>query len=154
MTRIRRLLPLALMIIATSCEINTVYDRYEHTPTAGWERNDTLTFYIPPVKREGQYREEIGLRTNGQYPFQSLCLVVEQSVMPRQQPIVDTLFCTLIDRKGNVKGRGVSVYQYRFHLNTISMNEGDSIRVKIRHNMKREILPGISDVGIRLALEK
>jgi hypothetical protein len=30
------------------------------------------------------------------------------------------------------------------------LNKGDSLEIKIRHDMKREILPGISDIGIML----
>ena len=50
-----------------------------------------------------------------------------------------------------MKGHGISTYQYNFHLTTLTLNEGDSLHIAVRHNMKREILPGISDIGIRLS---
>ena len=31
----------------------------------------------------------------------------------------------------------------------MEIEQGDSLRINIRHNMKREILPGIADVGIK-----
>jgi gliding motility-associated lipoprotein GldH len=62
----------------------------------------------------------------------------------------DTLNCSLIERDGRVKGKGVSFYQYNFHLNDLDLRAGDSLSINIRHNMKREILPGIADVGIKL----
>ena len=37
---------------------------------------------------------------------------------------------------------GLSIYQ---------MHQGDSIHVAIRHDMKREILPGVSDIGIKIS---
>ncbi|MBP7359673.1 MAG: gliding motility lipoprotein GldH, partial [Prevotella sp.] len=45
---------------------------------------------------------------------------------------------------------GISYYQYNFNISHIELHKGDSIHVCIRHNMKREILPGISDVGFSL----
>ena len=62
----------------------------------------------------------------------------------------DTLSCKLVDADGTVQGEGVSFYQYRFHLCNMKLTQGDSLRVSIRHNMKREILPGIADVGVTL----
>jgi hypothetical protein len=35
----------------------------------------------------------------------------------------------------------------------LQLQEGDSLHVVVRHNMKREILPGIFDVGIKLLKE-
>ena len=43
-------------------------------------------------------------------------------------------------------------YQYRFHLPDISLNEGDSLCFRIHHNMRREEMPGVSDVGLRLTM--
>ena len=94
--------------------------------------------------------EEIGLRINSAYPFMSLNLIVEQTVYPSHETHCDTLRCSLIDKQGNAKGRGISHYQYLFHLTTLKLNKGERLYVAIRHDMKREILPGISDIGIRL----
>jgi hypothetical protein len=35
-------------------------------------------------------------------------------------------------------------------VNTIRLNEGDSLHVLVKHNMKREIMPGITDIGLRV----
>ena len=128
-----------LGLLCVACQQKTVYNHYEHTPLSGWERND------------GQYREEIGLRISGAYPFMGLNLVVEQRVMPSGDTRRDTLNCTVIDDKGNAKGRGVSHYQYLFHLTTLSLHKDDRLYIAIRHDMKREILPGISDIGVKLS---
>ena len=36
-------------------------------------------------------------------------------------------------------------------VNIYQMHQGDSIHVAIRHDMKREILPGVSDIGIKIS---
>ncbi len=140
----------AMLILFTACGGRTVYDRYDHTPLSGWEKNDTLTFDIPPMKHTALYREELGLRINGAFPFKSLQLIVEQKFLASKKTRRDTLNCRLIDNDGNVKGQGVSFYQYMFHIDDMEIGQGDSLRINIRHNMKREILPGIADVGIKL----
>lgn len=134
-----------------SCDRKTVFDQYDNTPIAGWERNDTLTFGPVKISTTGAYAETIGLRTNGGYPFQSLCLIVEHEILPQGTTTVDTLNCSLIDRDGTVKGKGVGYYQYGFPMKDRLLNHGDSIYVRIRHDMKREIMPGITDVGIKIS---
>ena len=143
------LLTLATVALA-ACDRLPVYCHYEHTPTSGWEKNDTISFGVSPVKEAGYYLEQLGLRINDDYPFQGLCLVVSQTVLPSGYSHSDTLNCTLIDKYGRVKGSGVKHYQYDFHVNTIRLAEGDSLHILVRHNMKREIMPGITDIGMRV----
>ena len=133
----------------SSCNKHVVYDKYNHTPISGWEKNDTLKFDIQ-IAEGGFYQQNLGLRINGAYPFMSLCLIVEQTIYPSNKTIVDTLNCSLINKDGYAKGNGISYYQYNFNISHIELHKGDSIHVCIRHNMKREILPGISDVGFSL----
>jgi len=154
-----------VVLLLTACKKQTVYNHYEHTPVAGWEKNDTLTFRIGPLKNSDEYIEEVGLRINGNYPFTGLDLIVEQKLLSTNKVAddidpafaafspsrSDTLTCSLIDNRGHAKGRGISHYQYLFHLTNLNMKKGDMLYVAIRHDMKREILPGISDIGIRLS---
>ena len=137
-------------MLLASCQQHTVYHHYEHTPLTGWEKNDTLAFMTDPMPADGNYTEEIGLRISADYPFMGLYLVVEQTVLPSNEVRHDTLSCSLIDEKGNTMGNGISHYQYLFHLTTLSLKKGDRLYVAIRHDMKREILPGIADVGVRI----
>jgi len=149
---LRRLTLVATTIALAACDTPVVFDHYEHTPLAGWEKNDTLFYDIPPLRQSGRYREEIGLRTNEDFPFQRLCLVIEQTAYPSAMHRIDTVFYSLVSKQGIPEGDGVSLYQKTFPLRTIKLNEGDSLHISIRHNMKREILPGISDVGLKISL--
>lgn len=133
-----------------SCNRKTVYDHYAHTSLTGWEKSDTLTFKIPPFAVKGHYKEDIGMRIDDKFPFTTLCLIIDQTIMPSNLTRSDTIYCRLYDKEGNVKGRGISFYQYNFHFNDVAVEAGDSIEIKVRHNMKREILPGISDIGIKI----
>lgn len=138
----------AILAILTAACGNKVYDRYAHTPVAGWEKNDTLSFAVPRVAIAGVYGINVALRTNGAYPFQALTLIVEQHILPAKRMKTDTINCVLTDRDGKAKGQGISYYQYRFHASNLHLSPGDSLFITVRHDMKREVLPGISDIGV------
>ena len=137
-------------VLVTACNQKTVYYHYEHTSLAGWDKNDTLTFVLGPMSASGNYMEEIGLRISGEYPFTGLNLIVEQKNSSKQIVRIDTLACNLVNGQGNMEGRGVSQYQYLFPLSVLDLQEGEQLFVAVRHDMKRDILPGISDIGLRL----
>lgn len=142
---------IVLSLLLTACDVNTVYFRYDHTPVQGWEKNDTLTFDVQPLERPGYYSTTIGLRINDSYPFTSLVLVMEKTVYPNRRIETDTIVCRFTDKEGNSHRQGTSYYQYSFEAGTSQFAPGDSLHVTIRHCMKRDILPGISDIGIRLS---
>ncbi len=143
----------ATLFVLAACNRRLVYDKYVGTPIAGWEKNDTLSFEISPVDSAAAYEACLGLRITDSYPFTALTLIVEQHVYPRAEVFVDTLHCKLTDSRGNAAGKGISYHQYKFPVTTLHLQHGDSIRINVRHDMKREILPGVSDVGISLRRE-
>ena len=121
-----------------------------------------MRFCVPPVRQSTVLHEEVELRISDRYPFMGLSLVVEHTTVPantsrkagKTLPAglmrTDTLNCSLVDQNGNFKVKGIGYYQYHFHLTDISVNEGDSLVIAIRHAMRRETLPGIADVGLKL----
>jgi len=145
------LLWMAIWTLA-SCDRRIVFDHYEHTPIVGWEKNDTLSFNVRPMAVAGVYRQELGLRITGQYPFRSLRLVVRQEIWPEGRIAHDTIDCQLINERGTATGQGIAFYQYNMPVSDIRLREGDSLHICIGHDMKREILPGISDVGLKITM--
>lgn len=148
----KQLLIIALTSLAlcTACTGRKVYDHYDHTSLEGWDRAEALTFDVPAMADSGLYATMLGLRVNDLYPFTRLTLIVEQRVLPTRQIRQDTVSCSLVDDKGAMKGQGVSSYQYRLPVSTLMLHCGDSLHITVRHNMKREILTGVSDVGIEI----
>ena len=134
----------------TSCLRQTVYYHYEHTPITGWEKNDVLEYSVAPMTDDCTLREEVMMRANRLYPFQTLTVVLEQEVLPRGLVRRDTLNISIFDKQGIEKGRGTSLYSFMNHLTDLQLARGDSLHILLHHNMKREILPGIADVGIML----
>ena len=144
------LLAAMLLLVLSACNRKLVYDRYASTPISGWEKNDTLSFDIRPVSGTDTYYMWLGLRTSEDYPFTAVTLIVEQHIYPKDTIVNDTVKCQITDRHANASGSAVNFHQYRFPVNSLQLQDGDSIHIRVRHDMKREILPGISDVGISL----
>ncbi len=141
---------LLLLTTLTACEQDTVYYHYEHTPLTGWERNDTMVFQTAAVMHAGVYQEEVGMRISEHFPFTGIDLIIEQTILPAYKTHCDTIHLTLIDQQGYVQGQGISQFQYLQPLTTLELSEGDHLRIAVRHDMKREIIPGISEVGIKV----
>ena len=141
---------LLLALTFTACETDVVYSTYTHAAIVGWEKNEPLTFEVDSMSAGGTYAMTLGLRISDAYPFRNLHMVVEQTIFPEKRVLTDTVTCNVVDRNGTMLGHGVSLYQYNLPIRKRSYQAGDSIFVKVRHNMKREILPGIADVGITL----
>lgn len=133
-----------------SCNRKMVYDKYVNTPVAGWEKNDPIAYALPRIDSSGVYEASVGLRTTDAYPFMSITLIVQKKFVEKDSVATDTVRCQLTDQKGNAVGKGIIYHQYRFPVSEFALSNGDSIVVSIRHDMKREILPGISDVGLIL----
>ena len=148
--RMKKLFYLFLFLLLASCSGNTVYDHYNHTSVLGWDRGEVLTYDVPRMKQEAKYATSLGLRVSGAYPFQSLTLIVEQTVIPGRKTTRDTLNCQIYDSKGTVKGEGISYFQYHFLVSEKDLKQGDSLHVTVRHDMRREIIPGVSDIGIQV----
>ena len=140
-------------LLFSACKQQVVYHHFEHVAEEEWDKFDDLTFEIPPVSEEGTYREEAELRIDRTYPFQGLSLLVEQTVYPSGVRHLYVLKCDLIDKHGRIKGDGISYFMYRIPVGTVSLNEGDSIHISVKHNMKRETMTGITDLGIKLSKE-
>ena len=155
--RINYILTLLITVATTlvSCNRKTVYDHYEPTPLTGWEKNDTLIYRMPVFDEGGEYSETLGLRIGDNYPFTSICIIVDNTIISKDNTmglstVSDTITCSLFDSDGSIKGNGVSIFQYNSHIKDLSVEKGDSVEVRVRHNMKREILHGIMDIGIQL----
>lgn len=130
------------------CNRNTIYSHYESTPLEGWETNNMIRFEVGPIDASGDYESFVGLRTTTDYPFMGLTLIVEQTVWPSNRKSSDTISVELVNRNGEVLGKGISTFQYVSPVRILHLDEGDSLKVSIRHYMAQKTLPGILDVGL------
>ena len=145
---------MAIAISVSSCDDSRIYDCYAATPQNGWERNEVLHFEVSKIEKAGIYQQCVQLRANQKYPFQTVTLIVEQTIFPQKQVYQDTIECHIINEEGQLEGKnGISSTEVVAPLRTLQLRQGDSLAISIRHDMRRELLPGISDVGIRITGE-
>ena len=141
-----------LLLLLCGCQQQIAYHQFRHISEPGWDKTDTLHFDIAPLSVDGDYQLHAELRTDKDYPFQQLTIEVEETVYPSKKRYHDVIDCSLISEKGVIAGDGISYFQYQFHVRDISLHQGDSIHLSLTHKMKREIMPGVADVGVRLSL--
>ena len=77
--------------ILAACNGATVYDTYVHTPIAGWEKNDTLSFEVAPLPETGHYQESLGLRITGINLLPALHCFPQDTLFPHQIRKADKL---------------------------------------------------------------
>lgn len=149
----KKALVFLLFIISfiTACNEDMAYSKYADISTVGWERSDSIVFNIPPLKKSGIYNLVLGTRISNDFPFKSIDVIVEQTVYPKKITYCDTITYHFFDNDGRMLGSGISNHQYLCSVSSHSYQQNDSVHIYVRHNMKREILTGITSVGIELS---
>lgn len=128
--------------------------QHEYRSVGGeWSSRDTLLF---ANNRQGDSLSTsldiyVGVRYNANYPYRKLWLEVENyacdTLIQR-----DTLCCDIYDSDGRMNGTIVgTLYQNEYYLSTTDIPYSKIHNIRIRHIMADSLLPGIYDVGIKLA---
>ena len=142
---------LFVLALSLSCDRErTVCFTYRPTPVEGWEQHNALTFPIDSVQQTGEYNLSIGVRTTYDYPFQTLWFQVTTRLEHSHLELLDTLVCQVTDPQGNTLGHGISIFQYVYPLTSVHLNVGQRGTITVKHIMRRNMLPGVSDVGVVL----
>ncbi len=155
----KSIVTMAVAILATatfmSCFQYTAYFRYCSTESEGWNRFDFLEYRVPAIGQEGYYVEEIGIRYNERYPYRQLGLVIDQTVVHTASKRMgryksDTLRVDLYDEDGKPRGEGANLKLLVIPLKSVKLEQGDSLSVRIRHNMKKTTVKGVSAIGLKV----
>ena len=146
------LILLSLIPIVSACDQLTLYHSYQSLSTKGWYKNDTVVFNIPILDSiPTKLKASVEVRSNAQYKYQDLYLIVSQNLQDSTIFKTDTIKLSFVDNKG----RRITSGGEEFSISscpictTITKNKG--IRTfKFVHHMKGWRLQGINDIGIRL----
>ena len=109
-----------------------------------------LTYDIDTVRQAGTYNLDVGVRTTNAFPYKKLWLVVEQHFTNPAMSRADTLACSFVNEEEDRNGKGTNTYQYTFSLGKIKLERQQTGKISIRHIMRREMIPGVSDIGINI----
>lgn len=141
---------LTAVLLLTGCNNSTVYHSYQGVDAEGWGKHDTLYYQLPKDSIPDTYSIKIGLRITEAYRYTSLWLVMEQDLGKKGIFIRDTINIPTTDKSGNILGNGFSSHQQEIKVKDIPVNPGSGSTIKLYHIMKREVITGISDVGINV----
>ncbi len=150
--RLRNSLILAVTLVWTACQSNTIYHSYQPVPTEGWAKSDTLVYTLPDSIATGTYALEIGIRYGTAYPYRDLWLTIAHNLQDSLTYSTDTLQVFLADEKGKRTENSPSgLFQFTCpYSKPLPINEKSGRALYIKHFMADSLLVGINDVGIRI----
>ena len=93
-----RFLILATGLTLCACGRQKIYSHFEHISDTGWEKVDTIDFFVSPVAESGTYQEALELRIDNTFPFQSLAMEITQTIIPEGRNEQFNKICAIIDQ--------------------------------------------------------
>lgn len=140
-----------LPVLTSSCIGNTLQHQFVHISKDGWYRNDTVTFDLPVADFEGRYAVDTEIRTVCPFQYQKLYVVRELMLQAPLMAYKDTI---CIETAGSTSTtyteKGVTLRCYSHSDSTLLLKEGQKGQLKLHHIMSREVLPRITDIGIKV----
>ena len=134
----------------SACTGGTVFHRYKPLPPEGWDRRDTMQFDLPKAERDIDGTLFVGLRTTANLRYRDVVLAVEQRLTSPLFYRCDTVRYLLTDDEGFALSPGVNHHQYESQHVPFHLQKGQSGSVRIRHLMRHEVIPDITELGIRI----
>ena len=133
-----------------ACTENTFFHSYKSLPAEGWERRDTICFDVPQQAEDIDGTLTIGLRTKANIGIQDVAIAVEQRLQAPAAYRCDTVRYPLTDAEGTALTGGINIHQYETQHLPLHLQKGQQGTIRIHHLMRRELIPGITDIGIRV----
>ena len=134
----------------SACTGGTAFHRYKPLPPEGWDRRDTVQFDLPKAERDIDGTLFVGLRKTANLRYRDVVLAVEQRLMSPLFYRCDTVRYLLTDDEGFALSPGVNHHQYESQHVPFHLQKGQSGSVRIRHLMRHEVIPDITELGIRI----
>ena len=139
----------AIVMAMVSCRSQkTLLHEFAAIDGEEWNIKDSLHFEIDSVTSGGNCETTLEFRTNANYPYRNISIVMTQSLRREDKRITKTIAYDIVDKDGKNNGEGITYFTHRIPFCTMNIQEGDTADIFIRHNMQDNILPGIADVGV------
>ncbi len=139
------------VLLLSACDRGTVYHSFHPLSEDGWNKKDTLCFDMQVADSQTSYRLYVELRYRDTYPYRNLSLLVDYLTPDSVYLQTGTLQMMLADDAGVWLGEGLNgLYQCSFSAGIIPVNKPGQYRILLTYAFPDSVLPGISDVGIRV----
>lgn len=157
-----------VLCLLASCQGNVVFHNYQPLSQDGWDRHDKVTFSVDTILQPGSYITFLCLRTTSEYPYRNFAATISQTVKHKDsktdskgKPLTPptTLYrkalgTEIIAEDGTAEGTGVTFYTQEIPVFKTNLTQQDAVQIDVKHDMRREIMPGIADIGIKLVREE
>lgn len=140
-----------ILFVFSSCDPLRVYEENKAIDGGSWNVNDKKVFEFVMDDTISPHNLFINVRHRGDYPYSNLYLFL-RTERPDGKNSVDTVECILQDNEGRWLGKGIG----DLYDNRLFFRSGARFPVKGKYvftfeqAMRREELPHIADVGLRV----
>lgn len=141
----------ALLLLASACDTSVVFEKHQPIPAEGWHYKNKVVFEALVNDTTSLHNLYIDVRNTTDYSFSNLYIFLDIE-FPDGNMLRDTIECTLADRTGKWTGKGfgkIRSNRFLFRTDVWFPQQGYYI-FRIEQAMRREVLEGISDIGIRI----
>lgn len=142
---------LALFLVLGACEEQTICHTYRSLPARGWAKGDTLRFDVVLPDSNAPCLLTLEVRHSSSFPYRALPIrfaLQGDSLLP----VCDTLTLSIADEAGNWLGQGGSNLRVvSSPVVSLPLDAKDTCRISLTSVLPDTLLPGVSDVGLRIA---
>ncbi|MCD8303386.1 MAG: gliding motility lipoprotein GldH [Prevotellaceae bacterium] len=151
--RVRLVVALACFLLAACGKggEHVALHHYVNPHGEGWSAQDTLHYSLPPVNATADYELSLGMRVGNLFPYAGVWMVADLSLHNPERQLRDTLYFVTMQEGGMPQGTGINMQQSEQRLLSVRLTEGQSGDIAVYHIMRRETLPSVLDVGVKLA---
>lgn len=145
------MLGMGIALCLCSCDPTRVYEQYKNIPAEGWEKDSVAIFNVKVEDTLSMNNVYINLRNTSSYPFSNIYLFV-RATAPTGAYTIDTVEYMLADQFGRWQGKGFSkILDNRLIFRKfVRFPRSGIYRIEIQQGMRMEVLPHVSDVGLRI----
>jgi len=154
----RKLIPVFVLLLITSCGDSAIFDAYKPIAKAKWHKDSIVSFNFEPTDTLSKNNLYFNLRNNNDYQYSNLFLIVGID-FPNNYKVIDTLEYEMTDAEGKFLGTGLTDLKENFleyKTNVVFPSTG-TYTISVQHAMRKSgdidgisFLEGVTDVGLRI----
>jgi gliding motility-associated lipoprotein GldH len=138
-------------IFSLSCSSGVLVDNDVAYEQSYWPVNEKYVLNFDQLDTVSSYNFFITLRNTKDYPYRNIYVFLT-TVFPNGNTTRDTIDCPLADYRGKWLGKGFGgVYDNRIiYMHNARFSQPGAYTITMEQAMRKEELPGIKSVGIRI----
>ncbi|NEM96854.1 gliding motility lipoprotein GldH [Pontibacter burrus] len=144
----------AMLLLLTSCDPARVYEQNVDMPDNSWAIDNAPVFEFEITEPNQQYAIYVNVRYDLEYAFYNLYLQHELTGPDGKEISQELHEVLLMDPKtGKPQGKGSSdtFDMQQLILDNVTFPEAGKYKIKITQYMRRDPLPNIKAIGVRVA---